>query len=135
MYLSDCGTCYLWLSCVEKLKIHSHGKWAADRQCTAKSTHLARHQGSIQPDCMGLTSFEEHMGSPFGLKCFFDLLSEGIIGLRTGWYGKAYYNLKRHADFVISRLNLLTTLYSGIFYLYRFGGQFLLLPLSYHIRL
>ncbi|PVH65857.1 hypothetical protein PAHAL_1G091200 [Panicum hallii] len=52
-------------------------------------------------------------------------LSEDIIGLRTGGYGMAY-KLQRPADFVISKPNLLTTLCSGVLYLYRFGGQYYL---------
>jgi hypothetical protein len=65
------------------------------------------------------------MGSSFGLKCFFCSLSESIIGLLTGGYGMAY-KLQRPADFVISKLNLLTTLCSGVLYLYRFGGRYYL---------
>ena len=126
MYLSDCGTCYLWLSYVEKLKIHSHERWAADRQCTAKSTHLARHQGSIiQPDCMGLTSFAEHMGSSFELKYFFISLSEGIIGLRTSCL-QSSETCRLCDKYAESSDHIII---SGILYLCRFGGQFLLLLL------
>ncbi|PVH64041.1 hypothetical protein PAHAL_2G172400 [Panicum hallii] len=50
---------------------------------------------------------------------------EGIIGLQTGGYGMAY-KLQRLVDFVISKLNLLTTLYSDVLYLYRFGLRYYL---------
>jgi len=71
---------------------------------------------------MGLASFAKR-GLLFWVKCFFGLLSEGIIGLRTGGYGMAY-KIQRPADFVISKLNLLTPLCSGVLYLYRFGGRY-----------
>jgi hypothetical protein len=56
----------------------------------ALQSQLILRGTKVQPDCMGRTSFAEHMGSPLGLKCFFGSLSEGIIGLRTGGYGMAY---------------------------------------------
>ncbi|PUZ69913.1 hypothetical protein GQ55_2G165400 [Panicum hallii var. hallii] len=57
------------------------------------------------------------------LQC--QLILEGIIGLQTGGYGMAY-KLQRLVDFVISKLNLLTTLYSDVLYLYRFGLRYYL---------